>query len=312
MQCPDLEAAVDAALEQGAASLACGCKINLFLEIKDTLPDGYHSLKTYMLPLAEPHDELEIHLAPGRPRCLVFCSTPGLSLTDNTLTKAYAHFQAKVPAIPALRIKLHKGVPQGAGLGGGSANAATLLLFLNKYTQKKGVGLPLEELLHTAAQVGADVSFFILNTPAWAEGKGEILRPNQDFLPYLTGKGLLLLCPDLPVSTAWAYAAWDQLQKRGINALTKKTRQYSNNGVVAPSLRNDLEEAVFPAYPQVAALKTELYAAGAEVALMSGSGSCVFGIFSSVYAADSVGKGFEKRGLRVYSGNMPAGASPSW
>lgn len=295
---------------RGTVSLRCGCKINLFLEITGVLPDGYHSIRTYMLPLDEPHDTLKITFTEAcAPACHVICSAPGIDPCDNTLTKAYTIFAREFPSVPAIEVELLKGVPQGSGLGGGSADAAALLLFLNAYAR---TGLNREDLLVMACRVGADVPFFILNTPAWATGIGDKLEPDESFLLPFAGMSLVLLCPNICVSTPWAYSAWDELKKSKAKILTSAERRASNNTAAGSGLRNVLEVPVFSAFPQLADLKKQLYANGAEAALMSGSGSGVFGLFFSQDMAEAASVAFRNHGLKVYTRFLYAGASPSW
>ncbi|MDR2503238.1 MAG: hypothetical protein LBD82_02470, partial [Deltaproteobacteria bacterium] len=196
-----------------AVCLRSGCKINVHLEITGFLPHGRHSIYTHMLPLDEPHDEIllrpldafEQGINPSDgPKCLTFFDQEGIDPLNNTMTVAHALLARKFPALPDIAVELHKEVPLGAGLGGGSANAAALLLFLNDFIQKHGYNdLPRHELLKIAAQVGADVPFFILNLPAEASGTGTTLKPNPAVSARFAGMHLVLICPGVHVSTAW-------------------------------------------------------------------------------------------------------------
>ncbi len=306
------------AVIEGSHSIKSGCKINLYLEITGVLPNGYHSLKTYMVPVQSPCDTLVVSPLPqdaanGGCSCRVACAVPGIDLQNNTLTKAYNLYAQAVPQTPAIQVELQKGVPHGAGLGGGSADAATLLLFLNRAVQNCGFdGLEQTDLLSMAAKIGADVPFFILNTPAWAQGIGEKLTPDSAPLKAYSGMYLVLVCPYIMVSTPWAYAAWDKMQNNGAKILTSQRHQDTNKSAAALSLYNSFELPVFAEFPQLAEIKKKLLDSGAESALMSGSGSSLFGLFASKEASAAAESAFRNQGLRVYSQALHAGVSPSW
>ncbi|MDE7065926.1 MAG: 4-(cytidine 5'-diphospho)-2-C-methyl-D-erythritol kinase, partial [Desulfovibrionaceae bacterium] len=181
--------------------LHAGCKINLGLHITGVRADGYHELDSLFYPLPEPHDTLHIreNAVPG---LTLECSRTDIDPRRNTVTRAYAAFSAATDFSPALQVVLEKGIPQGAGLGGGSADAGALLRALNAWAP---VPLREAELVNVAAAVGADVPFFLYNRPCRVRGIGERMTPCE---PDLSGLHLLLLCPDVHISTPWAYAAW--------------------------------------------------------------------------------------------------------
>lgn len=295
-------------------SLKSGCKINLYLEITGLLPNGYHTLNMYMVPLEHPHDQL--HISPltalgGESCCRVECSIPGIDLENNTLTKAFKLYAQLLPQAPSIKIELVKGVPHGAGLGGGSADAATLLRFLNNFVQAKGLsGLETDKLMEVAAKVGADVPFFVANTPAWVKGFGDIVEPDPAPLKSFDGWSLVLVCPQVHVSTAWAYSAWDKMEKSA-KILTTSARQDSNKSAASLNLYNSLEVPVFSRFPQLAETKEKLYSLGADYALMSGSGSSIFGLFRSEKLAKSASEACKSQGFRVFTQLLHAGVSPS-
>lgn len=303
-------------------TLRSGCKINLSLEITGVRPDGYHTLKSYFLPLHPLpfSDELAdtLLLKPlqrpgGVPLCLVRSNLPGLDPLNNTLTKAFGLFSGALPGCPSLDIELRKGVPAGAGLGGGSANAAALLVFLNNLAQAGGVNAFAEdELLALAALVGADVPFFILNRPAWVSGIGELVRPDSAPLEAHKNSYIILLCPNIHISTPWAFAEWDKLPKPEQNALTSEGRRDSNNSAAEISFINSLENPVFAAFPALHELKEKLLALGAYQAMMSGSGSSLFGLFADKEAAEAAVAALRNEGLALYARALCTGASPSW
>lgn len=265
--------------------LRSGCKINLFLDITGLRPDGKHELYSLFWPLSDPHDELLIRPAPSgfSLRC------KGHSEIDpahNTLSKAWQAFADATGFRPGLDLELCKGVPSGAGLGGGSADAAALLLWLN--SQVPQPLLP-EALSHVAVSVGADVPFFLHNRPALATGIGESL---VDFAEaeLFRGLWLVLLCPHIAVSTAWAFRAWDaENTALGTNYASGASHVLTNAAwqsstpksrlTVAQHVRNSLEMVVFAAHPRIAACKASLFEHKASAAGMSGSGAAVFGLF---------------------------------
>lgn len=268
--------------------LRSGCKINLGLTITGRRTDGYHELDSLFVPLPFPADTLALTPLDGD-GCRVRCSRGDIDPERNTLTRAYAAF-CSLGGRPrhGLDIQLTKRVPSGAGLGGGSANAAELLRWLNAHAT---VSLPREELLAAALKVGADVPFFLYNTPCRVQGIGEIITPCT---PDLGGLRLVLVCPDIPVSTPWAYARYDARQDAVKNQkkvlTTLKDEDYTSHLIDRdkkhkhagsfPSLFNSLEDVVSNAFPQVGMIRRQLEAAGAHAA-MSGSGSSVFGLFEA-------------------------------
>lgn len=295
--------------------LISGCKINLCLEITGQRPDGFHTLHSYFLPLPEPHDTLIVSVLKDTesPFCRVYSEVQGIDPENNTLTKAYRLFAEATPELPALQIELQKGVPHGSGLGGGSADAAALLNFLNSYIQKQGQpGLTQDNLLALGARVGADVPFFIIGKAAWVSGIGEVIRPDTAPLEPYRHFHLVLLCPQVHVSTQWAFKEWDKLEKAGVNALTTYGLHDSNNSADVIRFVNNLENPVFAAFPELKKIKEDLFELGAEKALMSGSGSSIFGLFASEDAAMAASRALGLQGLNVFVQPLYTGVSPSW
>ncbi|WP_417035773.1 4-(cytidine 5'-diphospho)-2-C-methyl-D-erythritol kinase [Desulfovibrio piger] len=301
-----------------------GCKINLGLEITGVLPNGYHTLDSVFYPLARPFDVLEVERREGA-GIRVFCDTPGIDLEHNTLTKAYAAFAALLPeraACPGVDVTLRKGIPHGAGLGGGSSDAAALLLWLNSCLETP---LTLEELEKAAIKVGADVPFFLHGRPRRVTGIGEVLTPAAVELP---DWWLVLVCPPLSVSTPWAYRAYDDLtaeaEKAGDKGLTNPKSKdnetllvmgkYAGTGTTfrittenVLQIRNDLEPAVVREYPQLETIRQHLLHSGAACARMSGSGSSMFGLFSARHAAEAAAQSLESQYGKVFVLPMNAG-----
>ena len=181
-----------------------GGKINLFLFITGRRENGYHELRSLFTRLPEPVDTLVFRNAERESGIRVSCSTPGIDLENNTLTKAYARYAEATGFAPAVDVELTKGIPHGAGLGGGSADGAEVLAWLQRQNPKP---LPAEELNALAARVGADVPFFLASGGCLAEGIGDILTPVKT---EVEGWYCVLVCPAVHVNTAWAYAAWDK------------------------------------------------------------------------------------------------------
>lgn len=283
--------------KDGACIVKTGCKINLNLHITGTLENGYHTLDSLFIPLAEPYDTMRIWEKEDGGGISVECDVHGIDVLNNTLTKSYALYAERTGFAPRMHILLQKGVPHGAGLGGGSADAAGLLHYLN---ERNPTPLGQEELLHIATKIGADVPFFIMNEPCHASGIGEILNPVAN--PFI-GMHLLLVCPEESVNTAWAYEAWDKEQKRLFSkpsSLTMQGQPVKSLFAHTSWLFNSFETVVFKTYPQLHALKEFLLRQGAAGALMSGSGSAIFALFRTESAAVQAQKKLALRSQKVY------------
>ncbi len=277
-------------------TLVVGCKINLYLDIAGLRPDGYHELRTLFYPVPEPHDVLELERT-GHGLSLT-CSDQALESPSNLVAKAYAAFAGRTGFQPGVRAHLVKGIPSGAGLGGGSADAAALLGWLN--SQAGDLALKPGELTALGAGLGADVPFFLGNAPAWATGIGEKLSPSPCTLG---GLHLVVAVPSERVSTAWAYKAWDAAGQNGApriltSAALEAMRPFCVSGTL---IANCFEAVVFPAYPSVRALKERFLSLGASVSAMSGSGSAVFGIFRDAQAARLAAQALRAPGAEVYA-----------
>lgn len=287
-------------------SLRVGCKINLTLRITGVRPDGWHELDTVFVPLREPFDTLR--LSPGGGAGLTLgCDVPGIDPADNTLTKAYRLFAEASGFRPAVKATLEKGIPHGAGLGGGSADAAALLGWLNAIAPAP---LPVSDLAALAARIGADVPFFLYNVPCRASGIGERLAPCPAWLEEsgVGGASLVLLCPAERVSTPWAYGAWDRWAKSRPVPLTEGRNEAINHASQNPSagrasirwLENSFEPPVFEVFPRLRRLRERLLREGAFAAVMSGSGSSLFGLFRRAEDARRVAEGFREKDVAVH------------
>ncbi|MDZ4224817.1 MAG: 4-(cytidine 5'-diphospho)-2-C-methyl-D-erythritol kinase, partial [bacterium] len=187
------------------------------------------------------------------------------------------------------RHRVTKKIPMGAGLGGGSSNAATVLKGLN---QLWGLNWPLEKLASLGVQLGADIPFFIYDGPAQIEGIGDKITS----LTKLPNLAIILINPGIHVSTPWAYSAWDR--RFGGNPLTPKNRSVTSARAFAKivqELHNDFEAVVIPEHPEIQGAKEALKNAGSKGVLMSGSGSTVFGIFETKDLRDRALGKIEKR-----------------
>ena len=249
------------------------------------------------MPLPEPCDVL--HISPAaRPGLSISCSSPDILPGHNTLTRAYELYAQASSYAPALSIRLEKGIPAGSGLGGGSSDAATLLLYLNAQAPR---ALAPDLLAQVAASTGADVPFFLQKSICRVRGIGDILEPCSTSLAHMQ---LVLLCPEISVSSAWAYKVWDAspaaLALSAQERLTNAKLEAKEMNFCAHGLQNDLETVVFAAWPKLKELKLELLQQGAEAAVMSGSGASLVGLFADPKKARDVAVFFGAQGLRVY------------
>lgn len=261
-------------------------KINIGLSITERRPDGYHNIESVFYPI-NLQDAVEIKTIEGEePQGGYKLKVSGTILDgtpdDNLVVKAYQLLR-KDFNFPAQKIHLYKHIPVGAGLGGGSSDAAAIIKMLN---EKFALGLTSEQMQNYAVQIGADCPFFINNTPVFATGIGNIFTPIEFSLH---GKTIILVKPDIFVSTRDAYA----LVKPSPAAipLTEAIKQPISEW--KQIITNDFEKSVFAKYPEIAAIKDKLYDMGAIYASMSGSGSAVYGIFDSpIEYADEIFSGY--------------------
>ena len=254
------------------------CKINLGLYVVGKRPDGYHNLETIFLPVHSLHDELEI--TPLTTHHSPLITQEGTLLDnnpeDNLCMKAWRLLHEEFD-IPAVSIRLKKGVPFGAGLGGGSSDAAFTLKMLNELFSLNLTNTQLEQ---RAARLGADCAFFIQNRPAYATGIGDRLEPIEWKVESEKWKVIIEIPENEHVSTKEAYA--------GLSPLTAHLSPRVDLRVAVRHpveewrnlIANDFEASVFPTHPAIAALKEDMYARGALYASMTGSGAAVFGIFN--------------------------------
>lgn len=253
-------------------------KINLGLNIVEKRPDGYHNIETVFYPIGL-HDVLSVESAEA---CIDYSfSTDGIAVggdpEDNLVVKAYRLMQSECE-VPPVDISLVKQIPFGAGLGGGSSDAAFMLKALNELYDLRMTPRRLEKL---AAELGADCPVFIRNKPVFATGIGNVFTPIK---LSLEGYFLLLVKPDIHVSTPEAYA--QVVPRKPAHALpdllARHVREWRD------TVHNDFEESVFSRHPRIAAVKETMYRLGAHYASMSGSGSSVYGLFDTPPTEEAV------------------------
>jgi 4-diphosphocytidyl-2-C-methyl-D-erythritol kinase len=241
-------------------------KINIGLNITARRPDGYHNLETVFYPI-KINDMLEVVESDKLSFESSGLGIPG-RVEDNLCIKAY-HLIKQDHDLPPIKIHLHKHIPIGAGLGGGSADAGFFIRLLN---QKFELGLLTETMMDYARQLGADCAFFIESKPVFAFDKGDQFEP---VTLELSAYHLALVMPPVHVSTAEAYRGVKPAPaKQSLKELVQLPASEWRNHI-----KNDFEDHIFKSHPQIRGVKAALYQAGALYASMSGSGASVFGIF---------------------------------
>ncbi|MEK0413205.1 MAG: hypothetical protein RL070_693 [Bacteroidota bacterium] len=248
------------------------CKINLGLRITQKRADGFHALETVFFPISI-KDALEIIVEPDVNAAPITFTSSGLAIngdpSDNLCFKAYGLLKKDYPTIPNIKMHLHKQIPMGAGLGGGSSDGAFTLVALN---QLFDLQITEDKLMQYALTLGSDCPFFILNKPAFATGRGEILKLIH---VNLDGYSIVIVNPGIAISTKMAFSV-----------ITPKVPDTNMEAIICESvtnwkdfLINDFEEPIFNSFPEIANIKQTLYQKGAVYASMSGTGSTVYGIF---------------------------------
>lgn len=246
-------------------------KINLGLNIVEKRPDGYHNLETIFYPinLQDALEVTELENEEGEYKLKVSGVPIEGDAENNLVVKAYRLLKKDVPDMSPINIHMFKHIPTGAGLGGGSADAAFMIKLLN---EKFNLKLSIEKMEEYAAILGADCAFFIQNKPVFASGIGNIF---ENITLSLKGYYIVLVKPDIFVSTKDAFSHITPMHPN--QSLKEIVRMPVETW--RATMKNDFEESVFQKYPEIAAIKDKLYDMGAIYASMSGSGSSVFGIF---------------------------------
>lgn len=247
------------------------CKINLGLNIIRKRTDGYHDLETVFYPITI-RDALEA--IRSNEKDIQFSST-GLTIDGNAdsnlCVKAFRLLQKDYPSIAPLQMHLHKAIPMGAGLGGGSADGAFALQLINDVC---GLGLTNDQLIPYALMLGSDCPFFLYNKPCFATGRGEVMQPVQ---VNLSAYYFILVNPGIHISTREAFAhIQPKLPGKPIHEIIQQPIPDWKQELV-----NDFEASVLPQHPTIRHIKETLYAQGAVYASMTGTGSTVYGIFAS-------------------------------
>ena len=248
-------------------------KINLGLNIVEKRPDGYHNLETIFYPI-NLQDALEVTRRENNDKeyTLHISGSPlEGEPEDNLVVKAYKLLKKDYPGLLPVDIHMYKHIPAGAGLGGGSSDAACMIKLLN---DKFSLGLSTERMEEYAVKLGADCAFFIRNKPVFATGIGNLFEPVE---LSLKGYHIILIKPDIFVSTRDAFTEIKPVRPAvSLKEIVKQPMETWKN-----SMKNDFEDSVFKKFPEIAAIKDELYDLGAVYAAMSGSGSSVYGIFKA-------------------------------
>ena len=244
------------------------CKINLGLNILCKRDDGFHDLESVFSPVRL-YDVLEIVSTPNQTTQLIVTGFPAGNPGDNLCMKALCLLKKDYPQLPEVTMRLHKTIPPGAGLGGGSADAAFTLQLLDT---KFKLAISKKKIAEYALQLGSDCPFFLVNKPCLATGRGEVLEPlNLALSEYK----ILLIHPAIHVNTGEAFKQIEPgLPPKKIKEIIQQPIETWKNELV-----NDFEKIIFKEYPQVKQIKDTLYETGAIYASMSGSGSTVYGIF---------------------------------
>ncbi|MFQ5465452.1 MAG: 4-(cytidine 5'-diphospho)-2-C-methyl-D-erythritol kinase [Thermodesulfobacteriota bacterium] len=279
-------------------TLSAPAKVNIFLRVLSKRSDGYHEIFSLMQPLSL-SDEITLEVTGGG--IDVQCSEGSVPQGPGNIAYSAAKlfFEAigegrgagSGGPVGGLSIRIEKNIPAGAGLGGGSSDAAAVLLGLNELF---AAGLGQNELMDIGARIGSDVPFFILGGAALARGRGEVLTPVE-----LPPFDYLLINPGFEVSTGWVYSNLGLTKERQNNMLTVLVESFESPENIKDFLINDLEDVTIGRHPEVAVLKRKLLDNGATGALMSGSGPTVFGLFPDTETA--------RRAFTSLTGSMEPG-----
>ncbi len=271
-------------------------KINLVLGIEGLLPDGRHELATWFQAIdygdgieVEPSDDL-----------VLLCDLPDLCpMEENLAWRAAKALQATAGVRKGALIRLSKQVPHGAGLGGGSGDAAMVLRLCDRLW---GLGSTLETLEDVGRSLGADVPFLVRGGAAWAGGAGDVLEDAPGLHPDVE---ILVATPGVAVNTGWAYRTWDEFHLAGLPERAPRTtlpslrsRAFFRSEDLRGLLFNDFEGVVLDHFPEIARVREEMGCAGAAASLLSGSGSSVFGLFEGRTAPGAILREWERRGIR--------------
>ncbi|QOX79565.1 4-(cytidine 5'-diphospho)-2-C-methyl-D-erythritol kinase [Trichlorobacter lovleyi] len=259
--------------------LQAPAKVNYRLDVIARRPDGYHELRMIMQRV-NLCDQVSLKLVDGN-EIKVSCGREGVPDGEGNIAWKAARALLDLAGQPSgVEIAIQKNIPVAAGLGGGSSDCAAVLLGLNELL---GLGLSCEQLMEIGVKLGADVPFFVFQQTALAEGIGEKLTP----LTGLPPAWVVLVNPNLPVSTAWVYKNLQLTQRERLATIPDSFEDVAS---ICRVLSNDLESVTIPAFPVISEIKDELIALGACCSLMSGSGPTVFGLFDNEATARAAGE----------------------
>ncbi len=260
-------------MDNSGIQIKAPAKVNIRLEITGKRPDGYHDIFSIMVPI-ELFDNIDITRTDTG---LIKINNIGYNVPEDPTNLVYraaeSFFTKAAIKNPGIMVTLEKNIPVAAGLGGGSSDAASTLLALNSLYN---FPLTIEELHPVAAKLGADVPFFLEAVPAVATGIGEILEP----IPNWPELWYLIVTPQIEISTAWVYQNFKmELTSKQYDYIRKTLK--NDDVIISDILKNDLEKVTSASFPVIDSLKKKIMDAGAEGAIMSGSGPTVFGVFLS-------------------------------
>jgi 4-diphosphocytidyl-2-C-methyl-D-erythritol kinase len=260
-------------------TLTAPAKINYLPDVIAKRPDGYHDLRMIMQRV-NLCDQISLTLT-DTPDIVVTCTSPGApDGPENIAWKAAKIMLDLAKNSRGVTITIEKNIPTAAGLGGGSSDAATVLMGLNIMLE---LNIPEQKLMDIGCTLGADVPFFIFKKTALAEGIGEVLTA----MPAMPCAWILLVNPGVHVSTAWVYSNLKLTNRQQLNRLPEF---YDNVEDICSILSNDLESVTIQAFPVIDEIKQKLLELGALASMMSGSGPTVFGVFSDLSSAEQAQK----------------------
>ena len=273
---PSREAVINPQPSPSEITVFAPAKINMILRILDRRPDGFHNLWSIMQTVAL-QDEVQIRLRAGRQDIQLRCDATQLAADQSNLVyRAAAEVLARAQQSIGLDIELRKRIPMGAGLGGGSSDAAATIIGLNRLLQLEWSPTQMAE---AGQLIGSDVPFFLFAPSAFVAGRGETVRP-----VVVEGmRWVVLVNPGFGVNTKWAYQEL-AATRAAVTPLSLVQRELDRQSRVTwtqliAAAENDFEAPVFAAYGKLREIKRSLQAHGAEIALLSGSGATVFGVF---------------------------------
>ena len=263
-------------------------KLNLGLRVTGRRPDGYHELVSVMVPVSL-FDTVHVELSRGEGIVLHCEGRDVPRQSDNLAYKAASLFRSRIGLQGKVNIRLNKRIPVAAGMGGGSSDAAAVILALSALAESR---LSQNELYQLAGEIGADVPFFLVGRPALAKGIGDILKPLHPWVR----RWYVVVNPPISISTEWAFQELRmELTAKGNHYNIDRLKSGSPQGY--QDLRNDLEAVTVSHFPVIDAIKKHLITSGAEAALMTGSGPTVFGVFSNRSPAEEATQFIAATGL---------------